>query len=157
MTHKPICSITNDVIPQSVRVAEDDTVLPVPRIVRLSPQPGLVCAQGGAVSPGEVALHEEVLQSNPGGAAGGAHQAEHEVLLGLGLYLGQAAALGYAGLQGLQPVCGALEQIEALGAGDCPAGGAGGGGHALEGVGGAAGDRSAGVEGEEAAGESALG
>ena len=96
------------------------------------------------------------LESYPGGV-GGADQSLDQVLLRLGLHLGEGPPLGYAGLQGRQPVCGSLEQIEALGAGDCPAGGAGGGGHALEGVGGAAGDRSAGVEGEEAAGESALG
>ena len=160
LTHKPPGSVTYDVVPLAVRGPHDDTVLPVLVVVRLTRDPwrgGPLGSppgpQGGPVRPGEGVLYEEVLESDPDGVGvGGAEEALDQVVLRLGLYLGQGSALCYAGLQGCQPVGGTFEDVEALGARDGPAGGAGGGGQALEGVGGAAGDGGAGEEREEPAG-----
>ena len=96
------------------------------------------------------------LESYPGGVRG-ADQSLDQVLLRLGLHLGQRTALGDTELECGQPVGGTREELETLGGGHRPAGGAGGGGDALEGVGGPAGDGGAGEEREETAGQSALG
>ena len=96
------------------------------------------------------------LESCPGGVRG-ADESLHQVVLGLGLHLGQGPPLGDTELEGGQPVGGSGEVLETLGGGHRPAGGAGGGGDALEGVGCATGDRVAGEEREEAARESTLG
>ena len=96
------------------------------------------------------------LESYPGGV-GGADQSLDQVVLRLGLHLGQGPALGDTELECGQPVGGTREELETLGGGHRPAGGAGGGGDALEGVGGPAGDGGAGEEREETAGQSALG
>ena len=96
------------------------------------------------------------LESYPGGVRG-ADQSLDQVVLRLGLHLGQGPALGDTELECGQPVGGTREELETLGGGHRPAGGAGGGGDALEGVGGPAGDGGAGEEREETAGQSALG
>ena len=77
-------------------------------------------------------------------------------MLRLALHLGQGPPLGYTELEGGQPAGGTREHLETLGARHRPAGGAGAGGHALEGVGCTTGDRSTGEEREETAGQSTL-
>ena len=77
-------------------------------------------------------------------------------MLRLTLHLGQAPPLGNTELECEQPAGGTREHLETLGARHRPAGGAGAGGHALEGVGCATGDRGAGEEREETAGQSTL-
>ena len=71
-------------------------------------------------------------------------------MLCLGLHLGQGPPLGDTELEGGQPVGRSGEILVTLGGGHRPAGGAGGGGDALEGVGCATGDRGAGEKREEA-------